>query len=108
MLQRACGAYPKFTCDLPKFRELLRKELQGYSHGFVASQEEELFRSLDSNGNGLLNVNEIGNGLSPFYPNSDTMGSREGKYWSAISKTNWIPRNVMESQMGELGNYTKL
>lgn len=53
---------------------------------------QDLFETLDTNHDGLVDIQEFGEGLQNFYEFNNDEFRNEKKLWSVISRTDWIPK----------------
>jgi Ca2+-binding EF-hand superfamily protein len=64
---------------------------------------EELFNLLDTNHDGLIDVNELGKAMEPFYLGNHHYRVNK-KIWSVLSEANWIPEEVLVKKLAEAGS----
>lgn len=74
--------------------------LTNYNPHITRHDEECLFYALDTNKDGLIDVNELGNNLYPHYRPDD--GSDDAVIWNSISNRNSIPVEDFARKMADL------
>ena len=86
-------------CDYQTFEQRVHEMLPS---GFQVNQSllGELFSLLDVNHDGVLDINEIGGTLGPFYSNKPEMYDVT-RIWGVVSRADWIPNQILIQKLSE-------